>query len=73
MTGGWGWGLDDWGWDDLDPLDSTEVFDPSVGSWTAGARLPRRMNTLKATNIGDQVIIFGEGYFILDTNIITVS
>ena len=56
-----------------DILDSTEVFDPSVGSWTAGARLPRPMSSLGATYIEDQVLFFGEGHFILDTNIITVS
>ena len=54
-------------------LDSTEVFDPSVGSWTVGARLPRRMCCLRAAYIADQVLIFGEGHFILDTNIITGS
>ena len=51
-------------------LDSTEVFDPSVGSWTAGARLPRPMWELRATYIADQVLIFGEGHFILFTNMI---
>ena len=51
-------------------LDSTEVFDPSVGSWTAGARLPRPMSRLRATYIEDQVLIFGEEHFIPDTNII---
>ena len=54
-------------------LDTTEVFDPSVGSWTAGARLPRPMSYLRAAYIADQVLIFGEGHFILDTNIITGS
>ena len=54
-------------------LDSTEVFDPSVGSWIAGARLPRPMSNLRAAYIADQVLIFGEGHFILDTNIITGS
>ena len=41
-------------------LDSTEVFDPSVGSWTAGARLPRPMFRLTATYIAGQVLLFGE-------------
>ena len=56
-----------------DFLDTTEVFDPSVGSWTAGARLPRAMSYLRAAYIADQILIFGEGHFILDTNIITGS
>ena len=59
MTGGVGYQL----------LDSTEVYNPSVGSWTAGARLPRAMYGLRAAYIEDQVLIFGEGYFITDTNI----
>ena len=59
MTGGYNGGR----------LDSTEVFDPSVGSWTAGARLPRPMSGLTAAYIEDQVLIFGEGHFIPDTNI----
>ena len=42
-------------------LDSTEVYDPSVGSWTVtGARLPRTMFGLTATNIEDRILIFGE-------------
>ena len=41
-------------------LDSTEVYDPSVGSWvTTGAKLPRPMADLRATNIDDKVLIFG--------------
>ena len=37
------------GWDDgFDYLDLTETFDPLVGSWTAGAKLPRPMYALKA-------------------------
>ena len=53
-----------------DRLDSTEVYDPSVGSWTAGARLPRAMAGLRAAYIEDQLLIFGEEHFIPDTNII---
>ena len=43
-------------------LDTTELFDPSVGSWIVGARLPRPMSNLRAAYIADQVLIFGEGY-----------
>ena len=41
-------------------LDSTELYDPSVGSWvTTGAKLPTPMSDLRAINIDDQVLIFG--------------
>ena len=44
-----------------DLLDSTEVYDPSVGKWTVtGARLPTPMDDLAAAYIADQVLIFGE-------------
>ena len=36
------------GWDGSDDLDSTEIFDPLVGSWTAGAKLPRLMLGIRA-------------------------
>ena len=61
MTGGYD--------DNADILDSTEVYDPSVGSWTVkGARLPRPMAGFRAAYIEDQVLIFGEGHFILYKN-----
>ena len=51
-------GKDD-GWMEM-ALDSTETFDPLVGSWTASiARLPRPMYELKAENINDRLLIFG--------------
>ena len=41
-------------------LDSTERYDPSIGSWVkAGAKLPRPMSDLRAVNIDDRVLIFG--------------
>ena len=41
-------------------LDSTEVFNPTVGSWAmAGAKLPRPMCCSSAININDRVLIFG--------------
>ena len=41
-------------------LESTELYDPSVGSWVvAGAKLPRPMSNVKAINIDDRVLIFG--------------
>ena len=48
------------GWDGDDRLDSSETFDPLVGSWvTSGAKLPRTMNGLRAANINGRVLIFG--------------
>ena len=50
VTGGYGSGY----------LDSTELYEPSVGGWViAGAKLPRPMISLKAINIDDRVLIFG--------------
>ena len=49
-----------WITDDPQYLDSTETFDPLLGSWTAsGAKLPRPMNALKAETISDRVLLFG--------------
>ena len=53
---------------DVSYLDTTELFDPSVGSWTAGASLPIPMSGLRAAYIAEQVLIFGEGHFIMYTN-----
>ena len=45
-------------------LDSTEVYDPSVGSWViTGAKLLRPMSDLRAVNIDDRVLIFGRFYY----------
>ena len=41
-------------------LDTTEVYDPSVGTWAPGARLPRPMSYLSATYIDDRVLVFGK-------------
>ena len=49
-------GKDDGG----DRLDSTETFDPLVGTWTASrAKLPRPMSGLKAEIINDSLLLFG--------------
>ena len=43
-------------------LDSTETFDPLVGSWTASqAKLPRPMMGLRAENN----LLFGNYYFLV--------
>ena len=47
-------------------LDSTELYDPSVGSWvTNEATLPSPMSDLQAINIDDRVLIFGRFLSIL--------
>ena len=52
-------------------LESTEVYDPSVGSWVvAGAKLPRPMYGLRATNIDDRVLIFGIFFLLYRTKTI---
>ena len=46
---------------DADSLDSTETFDGEVGSWAiSGAKLPRKMSGLRAANIDNRVLIFGD-------------
>ena len=40
-------------------LDSTEIFDPDLGRWTAGAALPSKMRALRAANIDGRVLFFG--------------
>ena len=48
-------------------LDSTELFDPTLGSWTtSGAKLPQPMSGLRAVNINDHVLIFGNDILIQD-------
>ena len=39
--------------------DSTEIFDPDHGSWSAGAALPSPMYDLRAASIGNRVLVFG--------------
>ena len=40
-------------------LDSTEIYDPDSGSWSAGAALPSPMRGLRAASIDSRVLIFG--------------
>ena len=52
VTGGYG--------DGFVLLDSTELYDPSVGSWVkASGTLPRPMCGLRATKIDGRILIFG--------------
>ena len=46
-------------------LDSTEIFDPDLGSWSAGAALPMKygINGLKSATIDNRVFIFGKTFF----------
>ena len=40
-------------------LDLTEIFDPEVGIWKAGAALPSKRTSPRAANIDGRVLIFG--------------
>ena len=42
-----------------DSLDSTEIYDPDLGSWRAGAALPSLTERMQAASIGNRVLIFG--------------
>ena len=43
-----------------DLFDTTETLDPMLGSWAASeAKLPRPMCNLRAANINNRVLIFG--------------
>merc|ERR1712179_734101 len=47
------------GYDGSYRLDSTEIFNPSLGSWRAGAALPSPRDGLRAVNIDNRVLLFG--------------
>ena len=48
------------GLDGMSLLDSTELYDSVAGSWTTvGAKLPSPTRWLRATNINNKVLIFG--------------
>lgn len=51
------------GWAGSGYLDSTEIFDPSLISWRAGAALPSPRSGLKATNIDNRIFLFGNDIF----------
>ena len=51
------------GGEDTVILDSTEIFDSSVGSWRTGAALPIPMQDMRATNLDNRVLIFGIDIF----------
>ena len=40
-------------------LDSTEIFDPSLGIWKAGAALPSPWSSPKAATVANRILIFG--------------
>ena len=46
-----------------DNLNSTEVYDPRVGSWATGAKLLRPMYGFRATNIDGRVLFFGKDIY----------
>ena len=47
-----------------DLLDSTEIYDPDLGSWAPGAALSSPMIHLRATTIDNRVLLFGNVYFL---------
>ena len=47
------------GGNDGDQLDSTEIYDPDFGRWTAGAALPSKRSALRTANIDGRVLFFG--------------
>ena len=53
------------GWTGDVRLDSTEIFDPDLGSWSAEAALPMKygINGLKSATIDNRVFIFGKAFF----------
>ena len=49
------------GYNDPDKIDSTEIYNPSLSTWTvAGARLPSPRTGLRAANIDNRILIFGK-------------
>ena len=40
-------------------LDSTEIYDPQLGSWRAGAALPSKRRSPRAVNIDGRILFFG--------------
>ena len=55
-------------------LDTSEVFDSDLGSWvTSGAKLPKPMSMLTATNIDGRVLIFGNIFLALHYFTITTQ
>ena len=58
VTGGYGGG----------PLDSTEIFDPVLGSWSARAALPTPMGHVKAASLDNRVLIVGMHTFYYKIN-----
>ena len=54
VTGGWSRGGDTG-----DKIDSTEIYDPDLGSWRGGAALPSKREGLIAANIDGRVLFFG--------------
>ena len=42
-----------------DHIDSTEIFDPDLGSWRVGATLTSPMRGMTAVNIDNRVLILG--------------
>ena len=39
--------------------DSTEIYDPDIGSWRTRAALPSPMQDMRAASLGNRVLVFG--------------
>ena len=46
-------------YDGTEDIDSTEIFDPDLGSWRTGGALPSPAYGLRAASIDNRVLIFG--------------
>ena len=47
------------GWSGSVTLDSTEIYDPDIGSWSARAALPSQTRHLRAASIDSRILIIG--------------
>ena len=58
------------GFDGSEYLDTTETLDADASSWvTSKAKLPRPMSTLRAANIDDRVLLFGNYILFINPDI----
>ena len=51
------------GYNLIGDIDSTELFDSTVGAWRLiEGRLPMPMSSMKATAVNNRVLLFGENF-----------
>ena len=51
------------GYNGTNELDSTEIYDPDLGTWKTGGPLPSPRRYLRATSIGNRLLFFGKIYY----------